>query len=95
MQGNIVYPTGGTSGTGTGTQYGPYQPFSSGSTPYSWNGLQMLWGYGCSVNAPILTGGYNVTVSAQTFFSAHLNTNSNVNVNNNPFTTVSFMVYQS
>ena len=92
MQGNITYPTGGTS---LNSATGPYQPFSGGSTPYGWNGLQMLWGYGCSVNAPILTGGYGVTVSAQTFFSSHLNTNSNIGVNNNPFTTVSFMVYQS
>jgi hypothetical protein len=92
MQGNITYPTGGTN---LNASTGQYQPFSSGSTPYGWNGLQMLWGYGCSVQAPILTGGFGVTVNAQTFFSAHLNTNNNVGVNNNPFTTVSFMVYQS
>jgi len=93
LSGNIQFPTGGTS---LNANTGPYQPFSGGSTPYSWNGTQFIWGYGCTVTPPSFSfGSTTVTVSAQTFFNCHLNSSSNININANPFTQVSFFVYQS
>jgi hypothetical protein len=92
MQGNIQFPTGGTS---LNSNTGPYQPFSGGSTPYGWNGTQYLYGYGCTVQPPSISGTYTITITAQTFFSSHLNSSSNISVNANPFSQVSFICYQS
>ena len=92
MQGNIQFPTGGTN---LNSNTGPYQPFSGGSTPYSWNGTQYIWGYGCTVQPPSISGTYTITITAQTFFSVHLNTSSNIGADANPFSQVSFICYQS